>query len=86
MKQSTLSALFVVVALAVLWALGLFDLTLGTLALLAVALIGGAFIGVGLGRRSSTANAYYDQARAQWAEREARMQAEIQRLRDRQKA
>lgn len=86
MKQSTLSALFLVVALAVLWMLGLFELTLGTLALLTVALIAGAFIGVGLGRRSSTANAYYDSARAQWAEREAQLQAEIQRLRDRQRA
>jgi len=85
MKQSTLSVLFLVVALAALWFLGLFGLTLGDLALLAVALVAGALFGIGLGRRSSTANAYYDRARAEWDRREAQMQAEIQRLRDRQR-
>lgn len=40
---------------------GLFHLTLGGLLLIAAALLIGAWTGIGLGRRSDTANAYYDQ-------------------------
>lgn len=86
MKLSSLSALFLAAALVALWMLGLFELTLGNLILLAIVLVGGAFIGIGLGRRSSTANAYYDRARAEWERRETQMQAEIQQLRDKQRS
>lgn len=47
-----------------------------------VGLVLGALIGVGLGRRSTTANEFYDRARAQWDLREAQLQAEIDRLKD----
>jgi len=42
----------------------------------------GALIGIGLGRRSNTANTYYDRARAEWDLREAQLQAQIDRLRE----
>lgn len=45
-------------------------------------LVLGALIGVGLGRRSTTANEFYDRARAQWDLREAQLQAEIERLKE----
>ena len=47
-----------------------------------VGLVLGALIGVGLGRRSKTANEYYDRARAAWDLREAQLRAEIERLRE----
>lgn len=47
-----------------------------------VGLVLGALIGVGLGRRSTTANEFYDRARAQWDLREAQLQAEIERLKE----
>lgn len=47
-----------------------------------VGLVLGALIGVGLGRRSKTANEYYDRARAAWDLREAQLQAEIDRLKE----
>lgn len=47
-----------------------------------VGLVLGALIGVGLGRRSVTANEAYDRARAQWDLREAQLREQIQRLRD----
>lgn len=47
-----------------------------------VGLVLGALIGVGLGRRSTTANEFYDRARAQWDLREAQLQAEIDRLKE----
>lgn len=47
-----------------------------------LALLVGALIGVGLGRRSVTANEAYDRARAQWDLREAQLREQIQRLRD----
>jgi hypothetical protein len=47
-----------------------------------LALLVGALIGVGLGRRSKTANEYYDRARAAWDLREAQLRAEIDRLRE----
>lgn len=43
-------------------------------------LIAGAFIGVGLGRRSNTANDAYDRARASWELREAQLREQIERL------
>jgi len=49
---------------------------------LGAGLVAGAFVGVGLGRRSSTANRYYDGALDWYAEREAKLRAEIQELRD----
>lgn len=49
---------------------------------LGAGLAAGAFVGVGLGRRSSTANRYYDGALDWYAEREAKLRAEIQDLRD----
>lgn len=49
---------------------------------LGAGLAAGAFVGVGLGRRSSTANRYYDGALDWYAEREAKLRAEIQELRD----
>jgi hypothetical protein len=45
-----------------------------------VGLVLGALIGVGLGRRSKTANEYYDRARAAWDLREAQLQAKIDEL------
>lgn len=45
--------------------------------------LAGGFVGIGLGRRSSTANAYYDSYRARFDEVEAQLRAEIQDLRDR---
>lgn len=45
--------------------------------------LAGGFVGIGLGRRSSTANAYYDAALARADEVEARLRAEVQDLRDR---
>lgn len=47
-----------------------------------LALLVGALVGVGLGRRSTTANEFYDRARAQWDLREAQLQAEIDRLKE----
>lgn len=47
-----------------------------------VGLVLGALIGVGLGRRSDTANQFYDGARAEWDRREAQLQAEIDRLKE----
>lgn len=46
-----------------------------------VGLVLGALIGVGLGRRSVTANEAYDRARAQWELREAQLREQIDRLR-----
>lgn len=45
-----------------------------------VGLVLGALIGVGLGRRSTTANEFYDRARAAWDLREAQLQAKIDEL------
>lgn len=45
--------------------------------------LAGGFVGIGLGRRSATANAYYDAALARADEVEARLRAEVQDLRDR---
>lgn len=55
------------------------DFNLITLGALAAALALGALIGVGLGRRSSTANKYYDRARKEAEElREKLREAEAQ--------
>lgn len=47
-----------------------------------VGIVLGALLGVGLGRRSTTANEFYDRARAAWDLREAQLQAEIERLKE----
>ena len=49
---------------------------------LGAGLVVGAFVGVGLGRRSSTANRYYDAVHARYDERLRALRAEIQDLRD----
>lgn len=49
---------------------------------LGAGLAAGAFVGVGLGRRSSTANLYHDAVRARYDELEDQLRAEIQDLRD----
>lgn len=46
-----------------------------------VGLVLGALIGVGLGRRSVTANDAYDRARAAWDLRESQLREQIDRLR-----
>lgn len=46
-----------------------------------LALLVGALIGVGLGRRSVTANDAYDRARAAWDLRETQLREQIDRLR-----
>lgn len=46
-----------------------------------LALLVGALIGVGLGRRSVTANDAYDRARAAWDLREAQLREHIDSLR-----
>ena len=46
------------------------------------ALVGGAFVGVGLGRRSSTANRYYDAVLDRYDERLRYLHGEIRALRD----
>ena len=51
-----------------------------------LALLVGALIGVGLGRRSKTANEYYDRARATWDMREAQLKAQIEELKDRNRS
>lgn len=59
-----------------------FILSLQFLVGLAIGAAAGGFVGVGLARRSKTANDYYDRARARWDETEAQLRAEIQRLQD----
>jgi hypothetical protein len=55
------------------------DFNLITIIALAAALLIGGFIGVGLGRRSTTANAYYDKIRAEADSLRARLnEAEAQ--------
>ena len=49
---------------------------------LGAGLAAGAFVGVGLGRRSSTANRNHDAVRARYDELEDQLRAEIQDLRD----
>jgi hypothetical protein len=51
-----------------------------------LALLVGALIGVGLGRRSKTANEYYDRARATWDMREAQLKAQIEELKARNRS
>lgn len=58
------------------------ELTLGTLIILAAVFVGGAFLGVLLGRRSSSANATVDRIRKQWDEETAELRAQIRRMQD----
>lgn len=51
------------------------DLSLGSLIAYAVFLVIGAFVGVMLGRRSKTANAYADRIQARLDEAEAEIRA-----------
>lgn len=51
-----------------------------------LALLVGVLIGVGLGRRSKTANEYYDRARATWDMREAQLKAQIEELKARNRS
>lgn len=63
----------VLIAITVIY--GLFHITLGGLAVIALALVIGAVIGVGLGRNSKVANAIYDRTRAEADEAIARTAA-----------
>ena len=51
-----------------------------------ICLVAGAFIGVGLARRSDTANRYYDQIRAESKIREGQLRDQLARLQDKYNA
>lgn len=59
------------------------ELNLITIAVLAAVLLIGGFIGVGLGRRSSTANAYYDRVRKEADELREKLREAEAKLRER---
>lgn len=59
------------------------DFNLITILTLAAALVVGGFIGVGLGRRSTTANAYYDRIRKEADEAKEKLRIAEAKLRDR---
>lgn len=58
------------------------ELTIGTLIILALVFAAGAFLGVLLGRRSTTANETVDRIREKWYAETAELRAEIQRMKD----
>lgn len=57
-------------------------INIATILALAVGLLIGGFIGVGLGRRSTTANAYYDRIRKEADDLRARAEIAEAKLRD----
>ena len=59
------AAVIAIVLIALICIYGFFHVTIGGLAVMALVLVIGALIGVGLGRRSKTANAVYDRAVAE---------------------
>jgi hypothetical protein len=50
---------------------------------LGVGAVAGGFVGVGLGRRSSKANEFYDRARAGWDLKRAELEEEVRELKAR---
>lgn len=54
---------------------GLFHITLGGIAMMALVLVIGALIGIGLGRNSKTANAAYERTLAEIREIQARTES-----------
>lgn len=72
--------LLAVCLLVVCSMLGVLDLTVGNLIVLAIVAVASAYIGIMLGRRSKTANLYADKVQAEIREIEARTKSTLAHL------